>query len=68
MKSPPASAPEEVLMTPEEVATRLRLSRDTIMRYYKTGTLQPAVVTPRGTPRFRWPDVVADLEKKRGAQ
>lgn len=54
-----ASAPSEVL-TPDQVATRLDISRATVMRYSQEGTLRVYMRT-RHSPRFLWAWVVEDL-------
>lgn len=47
---------EDALLTPEEVATRLRISKRTLRRMVTKGDLRAVQVTPRIT-RFRTSDI-----------
>ena len=52
------------LLTLGELATRLRMHKDTVRRLKREGTI-PALVIGHRTLRFSWPDV---LDKLRQAQ
>lgn len=59
MRQPPAEQLTEVLLTPREVAERLRISEKSVLRLVKAGRIPARVVV--GKLRLCWPEVVASL-------
>ncbi len=48
---------------PVEIGERLGLSRYTVMKYYRDGTIRAWLKTKKGTPLFRWDWVTEDLSR-----
>lgn len=59
MNRPKAEQLTEVLLTPREVAERLRISEKSVLRLVKAGRIPARVVV--GKVRLCWPEVVASL-------
>lgn len=58
-------ANDEPLIPTGEVAKRLGVSTDAIGQWVKKGKLRPAVITPGGRYRWRWSEVVQQLDELR---
>ena len=56
---PKATGSDETYLTMGEVSRRLSMGRKTLLRAVAQGDLMPAVLTPRGHPRFLAADVTA---------
>ena len=64
MEHAPATPTYDVdLLLPEELAERLRVSRYVIMKYARDGVLRVATRNFKGTPRFKWEDALADIDR-----
>lgn len=59
MRQPSAEQLTEVLLTPREVAERLRISEKSVLRLVRAGRIPARVVV--GKLRLCWPEVVASL-------
>lgn len=59
MRQPQAEQLKEVLLTPREVAERLRISEKSVLRLVRAGRIPARVVV--GKIRLCWPEVVASL-------
>ena len=59
MTKPPADKLTESLLTPQELAARLKVSVRTVVRLQKGGVVPARAVL--GRIRFHWPEVVASL-------
>lgn len=57
----------ETLLTPEQVADRLQVSRKTVYRWISAGDL-PALKLGGRTIRVSWPDVLAMIRHQNGEE
>jgi predicted site-specific integrase-resolvase len=53
------------LVTTGELAKRLGISRETVRRYYNSGDLTPAELSPAGHPRWVEDDVREQMRRLR---